>query len=78
MSPSDRPLTVAQPAINTQSGLLLQTPPGMGGGALGGTNYSRRVDEVKNNCKSESKKEHVRYEVFTSVTMKNAVFWDVT
>jgi hypothetical protein len=31
---------------------------------------------MKNN--DEHKSSHVRFEVFTLVTMKNAVFWDVT
>jgi hypothetical protein len=31
----------------------------------------------RSNCKSRTKTNYVRFEVFTAVTMKNAIFWDI-
>jgi hypothetical protein len=41
-----------------------------------GTNY-RETEAKPFTCNSKHRY-HVRFEVFTAVAMKNAVFWDVT
>jgi hypothetical protein len=39
---------------------------------------NRRGGKEKDRMKRKTKRKDVRFEVFTAVTMKNGVFWDVT
>jgi hypothetical protein len=42
------------------------------------TQYVLRRRHITSPLQNSARKYYVRFEVFTAVTMKNAVFWDVT